>query len=79
MALGSTDGTWYKCDSRDGAAKQVRLLQQRGAHITCKDRHGASPLDAAAQNGPSSTIRVPLFAARTLNATDQSRVTLSLW
>ena len=28
--------------------------------------------------GPSSTIRVPLFAARTLNATGQSRVTLSL-
>ena len=29
-------------------------------------------------DGPSSTIRVPLLAARTLNATDQSRVTLSL-
>ena len=29
--------------------------------------------------GPSSTIRVPLFAARTRNATGQSRVTLSLW
>ena len=28
--------------------------------------------------GPSSTIRVPLFAARTLNATGQYRVTLSL-
>ena len=26
-----------------------------------------------------STIRVPLFAARTLNATGQYRVTLSLW
>ena len=29
-------------------------------------------------NGPSSTVRVPLFAARALNATGQSRVTLSL-
>ena len=28
--------------------------------------------------GPSSTIRVPLFAARSLNATGQDRVTLSL-
>ena len=28
--------------------------------------------------GPSSTIRAPLLAARTLNATGQSRVTLSL-
>ena len=35
-------------------------------------------IEAYAVPGPSSPFRVPVFAARTLNATGQSRVTLSL-
>ena len=35
-------------------------------------------IDYLEKHGPSSTFRVPVFAARTLNATGPSRVTLSL-
>ena len=38
---------------------------------------GLAPAINNFHGGPSSPFRVPLFAARTLNATGQSRVTLS--
>ena len=55
------------------------LLNETFEYSECSGRDGRGVRFLAEQVGPSSTIRVPLFAARSLNATGQCRVTLSRW
>ena len=53
---------------QSGAVEEEAMLQIAEAEANHHERNMAS----------QNTIRVPLFAARTLNATGPSRVTLSL-
>ena len=57
---------WF--DSRPVPQKKSVLSQKRMHHF-CKSKHSPKKRES---------IRVPLLAARTLNATSQYRVTLSL-
>ena len=65
------------------SARVVHLLLEAGgvAQLSVGDNKGSLPIHLVVSvnaTGPSRTIRVQLFAARTLNVTDQSRTTLSL-
>ena len=75
MLLGSQDGASSSEDTAELVRRHMSAAMPSRAETVRREVQLAL---RTREDGPSSTIRVSLFMARTLNATSQSRVTLSL-